>query len=373
MTRCKYDTGSFRDRDARVFRVNEQVFRGLSKTAKSDWSRLRQTGFYKKLVSDKKLVRTKLLEVSDPGLSASLAKEWEAVLSHETIPFISYPYEWSFSMLKDAALLHLDILLKALEEDMICKDASSYNIQWCGVNPIFIDITSFQSLRQGGLWVGYLQFCELFLYPLLLKGHRGIPFQSWLRGSIDGIKVTDINALFGWSSITRPGVLKHIKLQAAFQRRFGSTQRNFQEDMGKSGFSKNLIKGNLEGLVRVINGMNSGKSDSVWINYQDENNYSDDEVIEKKSFLENIISKRHWGLVWDIGSNTGDYSKIAAKNSDYVVAMDSDADTVDKLYNTLVNEKCSNIIPLVMDIKDPSPNWGWRGLERKSITDRGSS
>lgn len=372
MTDCKYDPGSFRDREGRVFRVGDQIFRGLSETAKTEWDELSQTDFYRELVGGGKLVSTELVDSSRLDVAMPLAKEWAAVLSHEIIPFISYPYEWTFSMLKDAALLHLEILTSALEENMICKDSSSYNIQWRGVAPVFIDIASFQKLKQGEPWTGYLQFCELFLYPLLLQSHKKIPFQPWLRGSIDGIKVNDVDSMFGWASFARPGVLMHVKLQAMFQRRFGNTQRNVKEDVRKSGFSKKLIKGNLDGLTRIINKLKPGESDSVWVNYQKENTYSDEETREKKDFVDSIAAKRHWGLVWDIGSNTGTYSRIAAGHARYVIAMDADCDTVDRLYRELVTEKYTNITPLVMDIKDPSPNRGWRGLERKSITNRES-
>lgn len=372
MTDCKYDSGSFRDREGRVFRVGDQVFRGLSDTAKTEWEDLSQTDFYRELVGDGKLVSTELLDPSRLNEAMPFAKDWAAVVSHETIPFISYPYEWTFSMLKDAALLHLDILTAALEEDMICKDSSSYNVQWRGVAPVFIDIASFQKLEQGESWTGYLQFCELFLYPLILQAHRKIPFQPWLRGSIDGIKVNDIDSMFGWTHFTRPGVLAHVKLQAMFQRRFGNTKRNVKEDVKKSGFSKKLIKDNLNSLTRIVNKLEPRKSDSVWVNYQNENTYTDEETREKKEFVESIAAIRRWGLVWDIGSNTGTYSRIAASHAHYVIAMDADCDTVDRLYRVLSTEKYTNITPLVMDIKDPSPNRGWRGRERKSISDRGN-
>jgi len=80
------------------------------------------------------------------------------VLRHERIPFVSYPYEWTFSMLRDAALLQLDLNLAALEEGMILKDSTPYNVQFRGSKPVFVDIGSFERLREGAPWVGYRQF-----------------------------------------------------------------------------------------------------------------------------------------------------------------------------------------------------------------------
>ena len=172
------EPGSFRDRTSRVFYQHDAVFRVLTDPASADWQQLTAASFFHRLHKAGKIVQTEQVETcvfqdTAPALAAAAlpsptdASPWVATLKHQKIPFISYPYEWSFGMLKDAALLQLELLQEALSEGMILKDASSYNIQWIGSRPIFIDIPSFTRLTPGDPWVGYRQFCQLFLFPLL--------------------------------------------------------------------------------------------------------------------------------------------------------------------------------------------------------------
>src|SRR5207244_4306218 len=128
------------------------------------------------LVREQKLVVTELADIPAPPVPASVSP-WAAVLRHETIPFISYPYEWPFGMLQDAALLQLELMHRALEEGMILKDTTPFNVQWIGSRPVFIDLTSFVRWTPGDPWLGYRQFCEMFLFPLFLQSYRDIPFQ----------------------------------------------------------------------------------------------------------------------------------------------------------------------------------------------------
>ena len=178
------EPGSYRDRNGVVFYRDSRVFRGLSAKALANWERLSTAAFFREQIALGSIVATSR---TLPQLEAQFGGDWAAVLEHARIPFVSYPYEWTFGMLKDAALLHLDLLEAALGAGMILKDSSAYNIQWRGTQPVFIDIPSFEVLRQGEPWVGYRQFCELFLYPLMMQAYRGVDFRPWLRGSIDGI------------------------------------------------------------------------------------------------------------------------------------------------------------------------------------------
>ena len=178
------EPGSYRDRNGVVFYRDGRVFRGISAKALANWERLSTAAFFREQIALGSIVATSR---TLPELEAQLGGDWAAVLEHARIPFVSYPYEWTFGMLKDAALLHLDLLEAALGAGMILKDSSAYNIQWRGTQPVFIDIPSFEVLRQGEPWVGYRQFCELFLYPLMMQAYKGVDFRPWLRGSIDGI------------------------------------------------------------------------------------------------------------------------------------------------------------------------------------------
>ena len=182
------------------------VYRVLSKEALSDWDALSATQFFPRLSEAGKFIRTEKLDsFNSPEVQPQ--GHWAGVLKHQRIPFISYPYEWSFGMLKDAALLQLESLLVALNEDLILKDSSAFNVQWKGGVPAFIDITSFEKLVPGEPWVGYRQFCQLFLYPLLLQAYKDVPFQPWLRGSLDGIDSEHCEHLMSARDFLRPGIL----------------------------------------------------------------------------------------------------------------------------------------------------------------------
>src|SRR6185436_10500521 len=187
-----------------------------------------------------RIVPTERVLRATPG---EAGREWAALLRHERIPFVSYRYEWTFGMLKDAALLHLDLMLAALGEGMILKDSSAYNIQWNGVEPVFIDIPSFEVLTRGEPWVGYRQFCELFLYPLMLQAYRGVDFRPWLRGMIDGIPAEAMRRLLSARDLFRPGVLLHVTAQAALQRRYAGGG-NVRGSLARAGFDKQLIVNN---------------------------------------------------------------------------------------------------------------------------------
>jgi hypothetical protein len=175
MTAARVEPGSFRDPDSRVFVTDDAVLRTLSPQGLADWEALAATELFTRAVSDGKVVGTERVESGD--LPGELQEGAAAVLRHERVPFVSYPYEWSFGMLRDAALLHLELLEAALAEDVVLKDASPYNVQWRGASPLFIDVGSFERLTPGEPWLGYRQFCALFLYPLLLQAHKGVAFQ----------------------------------------------------------------------------------------------------------------------------------------------------------------------------------------------------
>ncbi|HYN52901.1 MAG TPA: hypothetical protein VES62_18420, partial [Thermoleophilaceae bacterium] len=171
------EPGSFRDPESRVFYAGDEVYRALSADGLSDFEALRATG----LLDDERVVRTEAAEDTSP-LRGLLVHEPAGVLRHERIPFVSYPYEWTFSMLKDAALLQLDLLLSSLDHDLVLKDATPYNVQFKGAKPVFVDVGSFERIREGEPWIGYRQFCMLYLYPLLLQSVKDVPFHPWMRG-----------------------------------------------------------------------------------------------------------------------------------------------------------------------------------------------
>jgi ribosomal protein L11 methylase PrmA len=355
------ELGSFRDPDSRVFVDDDVVYRVLSQDGWQDWLALSATP----LATDDRLISTEAVELDDlPELTAGPAA---GALKHEKVPFVSYPYEWPFSMLKDAALLQLALGRAALQHDLTLKDASAYNVQFKGARPVFVDIGSFERLNEGEPWAGYRQFCMLFLYPLMLQAYRGMPHHALLRGSLDGITPAQARALL---SARRRGVFTHVVLHARLEARYGDA-REVRSDLKRAGFGKALLDANMRKLEKLVRRLEFKPGRTAWTEYGSTNTYSDEEATRKAEFVRQAAA-RHKGLVWDLGCNDGTYSRVAAEHADSVVAVDADHATVDGLYRALKEEQRTDILPLVMSLTDPSPDVGWRGLERARLERRGT-
>lgn len=370
MNSAVLEPGSFRDRSARVFYHEGAVFRGLTADALNEWEALAATEFYRRFTACGAIVPTQQVDPSTVPPPAP-ERQWAAVLKHQVVPFISYPYEWSFGMLKDAALLQLDLLLGALEEGMTIKDASAFNVQWMGAAPVFVDVASFYRNRPGEPWAGYRQFCQMFLYPLLLQAYRDVPFHPWLRGSLEGIDAELCRRLLGARDYWRAGVLTHVYLQAKAQAAYGSTRRDVRADLRAAGFDSRLIKANAARLRALIAGLTWKPDRSVWSEYTARGHYEGPDAAQKRDFVRAIATARDWSLVWDLGCNVGVFSRVLAERARYVVALDTDHVAVDRFYQALKAEGIRTILPLVGDVTDPSPDLGWRNLERKRLTARG--
>ena len=344
------------------------MLRAVSDEGLADWQALAATNLFSTFVQRGRLIPT---EVVDGTAAAEIVDgRWAGLLRHERIPFVSYPYEWTFGMLKDAALLQLELLLAALDEDLILKDSSPYNVQWRGSQPVFIDIGSFERLRAGEPWIGYRQFCMLYLYPLLLQAYKGIPFQPWLRARIDGVEPREVRGLFGGRDALRRGVLTHVVLHSRLEERYGDKGGEVKRELRSAGFGKDLIRVNVARMQKLVRGLEWEPDRSVWARYSATKTYSDDDTERKKEFVRRAVSERRRSLVWDVGANDGLYSRVAAESAECVVAMDFDHSVAELLYRSLRGEGDSTILPLVADIVDPSPGLGWRGVERKSLLDR---
>src|SRR4051812_14300347 len=246
------EPGSFRDRDSRVFVTREGVFRALSARGLEDFEALRATPLFDEAIADGRLVGTALADLEAPDLLPGTATA--AVLRHERIPYVSYPYEWTFGMLQDAAVLHLDLVDEAIAHGLTMKDASPYNVQWRGSRPVFADVGSFELLRRQEPWGGYRQFCMLFLFPLMLQAYKGVPFQPWLRGSLEGIGPTDMAHLLKGSR--GKGVLTHVKLHARLERKYAQTSRkDVKKELESAGFKPELVQANIRRMRKLVAGL----------------------------------------------------------------------------------------------------------------------
>jgi len=374
------DDGSFRDRANRVYDDGRQIFRGINDEALDNWIAIHEEAFFLKLLAERKIVPTELFEGElDTGLDA----DWRGYLIHERIPFITYPYEWSFGMLKDAALLHLDILEQAIPCGWTLKDATAYNVQFLGSEPIFIDVPSFEPYRKGDPWRGYRQFCMMFLYPLMLNAYRGIDYLPLLRGSLDGIAPQAANQMLSGTARFRKGVFGHVYLHSKLQERYSNkdldeakslTEGADHEPSGnKLGqHSEAMVLGTIQGLRRTVEKLNTPEFQTTWENYDTGHSYAEASFAAKKAFVEEAVQRRPRKMVWDMGCNTGTFSEIAATNSDYVIALDGDAKAIERLYQRQKDAGARNILPIVMNLGNTSPDQGWRGKERKALEKRGS-
>jgi hypothetical protein len=364
------EPASFRDPASTVAYLDGRVLRWLTKEGADDFEALAAAPFYEPAMADGRLVRTRPVPAEE--LAASVRGDaWVGALEHERIPLVTYPYEWTFSMLRDAALVHLDLLLAALEAGLTTKDGYAYNLAFVGAQPVFLDVGSFTRVRPGEPWAGYRQFCQTMLYPLLLQAHKDVAFQPWLRGRLQGIPPQELARLLGGADRLKPGVLKHVALHGALERRYsGARAQDTQKELRAAGFSTEMQRATVAGIRKLVAKLEWGRSASEWKDYQQTSSYTDAEREQKAAFVERAVAGAGAGLVLDLGGNDGTYSRVAARHADYVVCADGDDLVLDGLYRSLRRQGERKILPAYLDLADPSPGLGWRGRERAGFFDR---
>ncbi len=363
------DRGSFRDPDGFIVRRDERIFRVVLPSAVERWRQFSASGLAQELQSAGLLIPTHEVAM-DAFTSDSPLSGGAIVLEHECVPFVSYPYEWTFDMLRDAALLQLEIVERSLRHRWILKDATAYNVQFRGVTPLFIDVLSFAPLQEGEPWAGYNQFCRMMLYPLMLEAYKRVPFQAWLRSELEGMDPVVFGRMFRGLERFRQGVLTHVVAQAYLQRKFSSADYSVRQQIKSAGMTPEMISRNVRKLRKLIVDLHFPEEDTTWSNYS-RTHYADDALARKEAFVAESVGGRHFRLVWDLGCNDGRFSRIVGDASETVVAMDSDAGSVNRLYSELRKEARSNILPLLMNVANPSPAQGWAFHERASLTERG--
>ena len=355
--------GSFRDPRGYVTEINGEICRVVNPVAFSDWDFLVSSGLLEELVSLGWLTSAKEIK-APPSIGES------RLLIHDRLKFISYPYEWSFSLLKAAALHHIDVHLKALEFGMTLSDASSYNIQFDGTSPIFIDTLSFIRYDEGMLWAGHKQFCDHFLNPLLLSSLYETAFTDLLRGNLEGISSEMISQFLPLSWKLKPKVFLNVVLPARLQKKtLGQGASNTKTS--QKGLPKTALQFMLNQLRSLISGLSPKIGNTTWGDYYDNTqNYLDDEAQAKHQIVAEFVSQYKPEVLWDMGCNTGEFSETALNaGATQVIGFDFDPSALEGAYNR-AKSKSLNILPLYQDAANPSPNQGWRGQERKSLQER---
>lgn len=298
-----------------------------------------------------------------PEASATAYK----IIQPERVPFISYPYEWSFSQLKDAALATLSIQRRALKAGMSLKDASAYNIQFVRGKATLIDTLSFEIYKEGQPWVAYRQFCQHFLAPLALMALRDVRLNQLLRVYIDGVPLDLASKLLPFSTRLKFGLLTHIHLHAGAQKKYSGAEVKTRAGP----MSRQALTGLIESLDSAVRNLNWNPGGTEWGNYYDITNYSDAAFEHKKELVGQWSKKVKPGLVWDLGANNGVFSRLAGEAGAYVIASDIDPAAVEQNYRQIKAEKEENLLPLLLDLTNPSPFLGWANQERDSFGARG--
>jgi ribosomal protein L11 methylase PrmA len=347
--------------------VDDRVFRTVMPSAAEDFEFVRSTGLLDRLIEDGRVIAEKTVDPDVLGESSNGARH---VLEHPKLPFISYPYEWPFPALKAAALLQLDLYLEALKHGVTLSDATAYNIQFRGVEPVFIDSLSFRRYREGEFWMAHRQFCEQFINPLLLRALTGVPHNSWYRGTQEGITAQDLSRLLPWTRKLSLNVLTHVVMQASFQTKSkdkGNAERLVKgKSLPRVAFEQ-MLRGLRKWIAR-LEPADTGKT--VWADYAQDNSYASDEARAKRLFISEFAAATKPRILWDIGCNTGDHSKVALEaGAEFVVGFDSDQGALDSAFSRAKTEQFS-FLPLFLDAANPAPNQGWAQAERMGLMQR---
>jgi hypothetical protein len=356
--------GSFRDPSGFLFTKNNTLLRQINQCYREQYDLLMQSGLYGKLVESGLLIGHEEVDLS-------LRRTGDAykVIRPDVIRHISYPYEWCFSQLKHAALVTIRIQRIALEFGMSLKDSSAYNIQFDGGKPVLIDTLSFEKHREGEPWVAYRQFCQHFLAPLALMSHKDVRFGQLARIYIDGIPLDLASSLLPFRTRLKFGLLSHIHLHAKSQRRYAD--KAIDAAGGRRKVSRLGLLGILDNLEATVNKLNWNPSGTEWADYYEDTNYSSAAFEEKKQFLSEMLDKVKPDEVWDIGANTGVFSRLASDKGIPTTAFDIDPSAVESGYRECRDKGETNILPLLLDLANPSPAIGWENRERMSFAERG--
>lgn len=368
---CQIDPASFRDPSGFMFWHDGAIFRQVNQTYRDQYDLLMCSGLYSRLVERGWLIEHH--EVKKPiGIPAS----GYVILKPEQIDFVSYPYEWCFSQLKDAALRTLDIQREAILHGMTLKDASAYNIQFHGGKPVLIDTLSFECYVEGLPWVAYRQFCRHFLAPLALMAKKDVRLSQLLRVYIDGVPLDLASELLPRSTWFGLGLAIHLHLHAKIQSAFSDTTGEPRKAGRKSRLSrvsKTGLLGLLESLRGAVEKLKWQPAGTEWADYYAAaTNYTDSAFEGKKSLVRSYLEAAKPKRVWDMGANTGVFSRIASQGGILSVAFDIDPAAVEINYQQVKSSEESRLLPLVLDLTNPSPSLGWDNTERRGLLARGS-
>lgn len=363
MEKLRVLPSSFKDPSGFLFFYNNELYRQVNNSYKDNYDHLIESGLYEKLVDKKLLLPHEEIENSNISNNADVYK----IIKPQKISFISYPYEWCFSEFKQAALTTLEIQKISFEYGMTLKDASVYNVQFFKCKPIFIDTLSFEKYSEGQFWKPYRQFCQHFLAPLALISHKDVRLNQLMRIYIDGIPLDLASNLLGKGTRFSFSLLSHIHMHAKSQKHYEDKQVQVkQKKLGKNSFI-----GLIESLYSGVKKLNWKPEKTEWGEYYSDTNYSEVSFNKKKEIISKAIDDIKPDTVWDLGANRGIFSRISSEKNIETISFDIDPIAVEKNFLEIIEKDEKNILPLILDLTNPSPGLGWENLERSSFMQRG--
>ena len=367
-----FDPGSFRDPSGFIFRGEDGLlYRQVNRVYETAYRQLMESGLYEDLARDGLLV-----EHEEAPLSLAATADAVAVLRPRVVPFVSYPYEWCFSQLKEAALLTLQIQERAMRHGMSLKDCSAYNVLFEGAYPIFIDSLSFTRYEEGAPWAAYRQFCQHFLAPLALMAFRDARLNSLLRVHLDGVPLDLASRLLPWRTRARFGLLTHLHLHATVQEKDARRQKAGKPSplasKGQRRVSRTGLRGLVDSLKTTVAALHCSGAKTEWSNYYANISYTDEAIQYKEQLVGRFVDQAAPRQVWDLGANTGRFSRVAVQHgAASVVAFDIAPQCVEDNFRTCKREGERRILPLCLDLTNPSPGLGWANEERLPLAGRG--
>jgi hypothetical protein len=356
----QHHPSSYRDPSGFIFEKEGVLYRQVNKSFIDDFDQFISSGCYDAFIKKGLLISH---DVIDENLTST--GEYYKTLKPEPVSFISYPYEWSFDMLKDAALLTLQLLKESINYGLILKDATPYNIQWHMGRLVFIDSLSFEKYNEQQPWIAYRQFCESFLSPLLLMHYSQQPLQQLQLAYPDGIPLAITKSLLPGKSMFSLHTYLHIHLHAKV------SSKEKTNSSRKNNFSKQKLFNLISSLETLVNKLKSPAQNSTWANYYSEAAQRDDYLEEKQKLVQQWSgSLSHLKTAVDLGANDGVFSKLLAAQNIFTLSTDFDTICINNLYNEIKSTNLQNLQPLILDLGNPSPAIGVNNIERLSFINR---
>ena len=367
MSQIEIDPGSFRDPAGQIYNYNNKILRILDEEGKNRFDFLKKNNLLENCIAKNFLIQSS--EFKDDNLILEKFKN-KIILEHKKLDYISYPYEWSFDQLKNAAIHHLDFHIFLLNNEATLLDASAFNIQFSGHKTVFIDVLSIKEYEEGEYWKAHKQFCENFLNPLILKSKKGIDFNNWFKGNLEGITTNDLNAILNFKDKFSYNIFTQVVLLDYLQQKAQNNKNIDIKKINRKKFPKRSFLGMLNNIKKLISSLEIKKNKTTWDDYSKNNTYKIEEENVKKKIVKEFSSKYKFKILADLGCNDGVYSEICLNNGcEYVVGFDYDLNAVNNAFRSAKKKKL-NFLPLYFDASNPSSNLGWSQNERKGFMER---